>query len=717
MKCVVDALARHRTDRANQPAVIDPDGAVTTYAGLGERVDLIRAFIDARTEAGECIGVSLRSGADFWAALLGISSAGRVPVLLPYPLPSMIAARPLQELGVRLTLDPAALADAQASSARETRQREPRGAILLSSGTTGHSRFIVRSVEGIARVALKSVEDELVTAGERLACFLPMFHAYGFEQAFLAPLIAGATVDARGSFSTASAFAAIAAGATTIPLTPMAVAALVESGEAMNSLRCVVSAGASLPSRVRALFESRSAGVLIDLYGATELGTIWLDSGRGGRPVQGVKIRLVNPELHDRNVDSLPNLPGEVAVQSDSMLESVIHRDGSRSSGLVDGWFRTGDLAVRRDGGLFSIVGRCKLIFDVDGLKVNPIEVEEALESHPAIRRALVEPDEAGGMVQRVVARVELHEGAPPVNILDVRAFLSSRIASHMLPRQLDVVATLPRTATGKLLRTVTNHASSGQISEVAREQESMPPVSHRPEGITDRTRREEYTQRLFDASADGYDNSSGVAFMSLGRWYRRRMLAGSGLKSGSAHLDVGSGTGLCAAIGQSIVGPTGRAVALDPSPGMLAVARRRGVRETIIGSAERIPAESHAFDVVSMGYMLRHVDDMLVAFSEARRVLRPGGRIVIMELTRPLSFGLRHGFDLAMFFGLPAIGVLASGRVSTYPMMRYWARTIADAARPEQILRALERSGFVGTRHRVDLGVFSCYRGVAPLA
>jgi hypothetical protein len=65
----------------------------------------------------------------------------------------------------------------------------------------------------------------------------------------------------------------------------------------------------------------------------------------------------------------------------------------------------------------------------------------------------------------------------------------------------------------------------------------------------------------------------------------------------------------------------------------------------------------------------------------------------------------------------VPSIGVIASGRPSTFPMMRYWADTMRAAVKPAHIVRALEHCGFTGTRHLLQLGMFSCYRGSTPLA
>jgi demethylmenaquinone methyltransferase/2-methoxy-6-polyprenyl-1,4-benzoquinol methylase len=98
--------------------------------------------------------------------------------------------------------------------------------------------------------------------------------------------------------------------------------------------------------------------------------------------------------------------------------------------------------------------------------------------------------------------------------------------------------------------------------------------------------------------------------------------------------------------------------------------------------------------------------------------VLRPGGRIVIFELTSPSNHVARAAFRGAMHWVVPAVGVVASMRPATFPMMRYWAQTIDAAVRPERIVDALAAAGFAGARHQLELGVFSCYRGVrAPVS
>ena len=697
MRAILDALTRHASQRPHEVALINSEGIELRWGSLRENVLRVSSYVNAHCDIGARVSVSLGWGSDFWIAVLGIAAAGRVPCVLPFPTAGLLARRLPHELKPALMLDEHTFAQAAHSTMSVMRSHDVQGAILLSSGTTGRSRFVMRSSASIDEIAATLVEEELCVRGDVVASFLPMAHAYGFEHAFLAPILAGACVRVMESFSLDRAVRALAEGATSMPLVPFTADALAHASPPCEHLRSVVVAGSVLTPAIRARFEGVFKRPLIDLYGATELGTIWLDRGQGGKLVRGVEVVLAKGDSSELATH------GEITVKCPGMLDGIIQEDGSSSSGLMEGYFRTGDLGERAINGTLRITGRLRLVFDVGGLKVNPLEVEEALELHPSIRYALVKPVAASGALQRVAAELELRDGVNEPTLAEIRAFLAPLLPSHALPRIATVVAALGRTPSGKLIRACA-------ASEFA-------PVVTRPDSLIDRGAREQYTKQLFDDSASGYDHASGFAFLRTGRRYRRRMLINGGLTTGSAHLDIGSGTGLCAAIAQEIVGATGRVVALDPSVGMLAQASKRGVRETVVGRAESLPFADESFDFVSMSYMLRHVDDLAIAFAEARRVLRPGGRILIFELTRPEPVAMRSAFDLAMDWVVPTIGVIASGRPSTFPMMRYWADTMRAAVKPAHIVRALEHCGFTGTRHLLQLGMFSCYRGSAPLA
>lgn len=712
MNLLLETLERHARDRPDAPAIGEEDGSWLRWADLALDVARVRAGIAARSRPGANVALALPSGRDFWAACLAAAGSGRMPVLLPCPLPGLVAARLAAELGAdHLLIDAETLRALRATSGPATPLEDSLGVTLLSSGTTGHSRFVVRTAETVHRIARILVGEELCVEGDLVVSFLPMSHAYGFEHAFLAPVLAGSAVRALRTFSVDRAASAFAEGATVLPTIPAAAAAIAEARPPAPRLRVTVSAGSPLLSAVRASYE-RALGPVVDLYGASEIGPIWLDRGEGGRPVEGIDVRI-EPAAGVSAGGPRAAGAGEILIGGSRLPRGALDARGALVPITEAGWFRTGDLGRGLPNGAFRIEGRTKLVFDVGGLKVNPIEIEALLERLPSIRRALIHPIPVGPSLSRVGLKIELRPGASPPNMTEVREHLAPHVPPHAIPRSLTVVDDLPKTPSGKLLREPSSAAPAPDATGAA----AIPPVVRRPKGLEERTHREHYTKQLFDETARGYDNSSGAAFLRSGRWYRRRMLKTAGVRPGSHHLDVGSGTGLCAAIAQEMVGPTGRVVALDPSTGMLEVAKRRGVRETIEGRAEKLPFPDASFDSVSMSYMLRHIEDLMLAFREARRVLRPGGKIVIFEVTRPKSAVLRESFDLAMFWVVPAVGVVASGKPSTFPMMQYWAETVRDAARPERIVEALEKSGFTGTRHLLEVGVFSCYRGVAPLS
>lgn len=701
MQLILDALGRHSVDRANTIAIVDRDGSEKTWSAIADHASRIRTVVEQLTETGSSVAVTIPSGWLFWAAVLGISSAGRVPVLVPHPLPKTIADRIVSDLGNILLFDESMAKAAESQRTAAHRTIDAQGVILLSSGTTGYSRFLFRSSSAIDRVAATLVNEGIALQSDICPSFLPMAHSYGFEHSFLAPILAGARVHALGSFSIEVAASHLSAGATSLALVPATAASLAENAPHAPRLRLIVVAGSALPPSIRQNLERAFPLKVVDLYGASETGTIWLDRGQGGRLVAGVTARIVETQQKNALFDVQAGIEGEIAIKSDAMGEAIVTNQGERTSLHCDGFFRTGDIGIQSSNGSFRITGRAKLVFDVAGLKVNPIEIEQAIETHPAIALALIHPIHVSDSLNRVGLQVELRANATAPGIEELRSFLTPLVAMHALPRTMTVQKELPKTKSGKLIRVI--------------QQEPLSPVMQRPDGLQSKIQRDSYTSRLFAGSAAGYESSSGTSFLGSGRWYRRRMLLKSGLRSGSSHLDVGSGTGLTAALAQRIVGKSGRVVALDPSSAMLEIAKRRGVCEVVLGHAESLPFENNSFDFISMTYMLRHIEDLSLAFSEARRVLRPGGRILILEVTRPEGQMQQHAFHFAMNWCVPSIGVIASARPATFPMMRYWAQTINQAIAPAQIVAALDQSGFIGTRHLRELGVFSSYRGSVP--
>ncbi|MGA7479756.1 MAG: class I SAM-dependent methyltransferase [Azonexus sp.] len=232
---------------------------------------------------------------------------------------------------------------------------------------------------------------------------------------------------------------------------------------------------------------------------------------------------------------------------------------------------------------------------------------------------------------------------------------------------------------------------------------------------FTGEEQRRAVTRAMFDQAASGYDQAERITALGSGAWYRRDVLRRNGLQAGMTLLDVAAGTGLVAAEGQRLIGPSGRLLALDPSPGMLAELRKKLDVETIEAYAESIPLPDNHVDFVSMGYALRHVGDLDQAFGEYLRVLRPGGRACIMEISRPESRLGQLALRAYIRGVVPFLARLTRGQANVKLLWEYYGETIDLAVEPERILDAMRRSGFVDVECSVTFGIFREYLGRKP--
>jgi demethylmenaquinone methyltransferase/2-methoxy-6-polyprenyl-1,4-benzoquinol methylase len=222
-----------------------------------------------------------------------------------------------------------------------------------------------------------------------------------------------------------------------------------------------------------------------------------------------------------------------------------------------------------------------------------------------------------------------------------------------------------------------------------------------------------EFVNRLFDRGARHYDNVVDWGFLRSGAAYRRHTLKAHGLRPGHRLLDVACGTGLVAVEAAKILGTADNITCLDPSAGMLAVARSKLAAHFILGRAENIPAADASFDFITMGYALRHVTSLDLTFQEFRRVLKPGGKVLILEVTKPAN---RIGnFFFRLYFGrvYPFLTRLFTRSESARDMMHYYWETMDACVPPATVLRALHAAGFSEMKRQTVLGLFSEYSAV----
>jgi demethylmenaquinone methyltransferase / 2-methoxy-6-polyprenyl-1,4-benzoquinol methylase len=222
-----------------------------------------------------------------------------------------------------------------------------------------------------------------------------------------------------------------------------------------------------------------------------------------------------------------------------------------------------------------------------------------------------------------------------------------------------------------------------------------------------------EFVNRLFDKGAKHYDAVVDWGFLHSGASYRRRTLKHHGLRPPAHLLDVACGTGLVAVEAAKILGTADNITCLDPSAGMLAVARTKLAAHFVLGRAEQLPLPDNSFGFLTMGYALRHVTNLDQTFREYRRVLKPGGKLLIMEVTKPVSRLPRLFFRL--YFGriYPFLTRLFTRSDDARDMMRYYWETMDACVPPAAVLGALESAGLTAVKRDTVLGLFSEYTAV----
>ncbi len=211
----------------------------------------------------------------------------------------------------------------------------------------------------------------------------------------------------------------------------------------------------------------------------------------------------------------------------------------------------------------------------------------------------------------------------------------------------------------------------------------------------------------MFDRIAARYDFLNRVMSFGTDVGWRKRALALAGIERGHAVLDIGAGTGdlslAAAAMGA-------RVVAVDLSAGMLAVlarraqARRRSVIQPLVGNAEALPLADRSIDRIVTGFTVRNVGDLPRAFAELRRVLRPGGRVVILELSHPGSRAFARLYSFYFERIVPAVAALLGGDRDAY---RYLPRSLQPFPGPERLAALLKDAGFDSVRfERLTFGI-----------
>jgi demethylmenaquinone methyltransferase/2-methoxy-6-polyprenyl-1,4-benzoquinol methylase len=224
---------------------------------------------------------------------------------------------------------------------------------------------------------------------------------------------------------------------------------------------------------------------------------------------------------------------------------------------------------------------------------------------------------------------------------------------------------------------------------------------------------RQAYLLEIFDKTAADYDRIEAMLAWGSGSRYRRQALIRGGLKTGMKVLDVGVGTGLVAAQACFLSGDAALVTGIDPSPGMLAASRLPKTMVLMEGRAESLPFPDNHFDFLSMGYALRHISDLGVAFAEFERVLKPGGRLCVLEITQAHSRFGKWALKSYMRSVIPLLTRIVSRQKDTATIWRYYWDSIEACVPPDQVVATLSAAKLKHINRHLELGVFSEYQAI----
>lgn len=441
-------------------------GAVAQRIAAAGRVavwatpDLETAVATVGALAAQVAAVPLnpRSGEKELAHILSDSAPDAVLTAPGAELPAALAGLPRVDVDVRATgTTPADLADDAAPAL-----------IVYTSGTTGPPKGAV-----IPRRAITSTLDALAdawqwTGDDVLVHGLPLFHVHGLVLGILGPLRRGGAVRHLGRFSPEGVARELGAGATMLFGVPTMYHRIAEAlptdpelVKALAGARLLVSGSAALPVHDHERIASATGRRVVERYGMTEtlMNTAVRADGEAragtvGVPLPGVELRLVEDDgtpLPAYDGESV----GEIQVRGPNVFTEYLNRpDATAAAFTADGWFRTGDMAVRDPDGYVRIVGRKATdLIKSGGYKIGAGEIENALLEHPGVRDAAVTGEPDPDLGERIVAWVVPADPESPPGVEELADHVARRLAPHKRPRVVHHLDALPRNDMGKIMK------------------------------------------------------------------------------------------------------------------------------------------------------------------------------------------------------------------------------------------------------------------------
>jgi len=473
-------------------AVIDPSGSWTFGELHRAAGDLAGALLAGRNDRdgfdGTRLALLCAPGHDFVVGLLACWRLGAVAVPLHPPHPDAELAYVMDDAGAsvviasadhraaaeRLAADTGVVIVGEYAGAEADQRSAPaapaadRPALMIhTSGTTGRPKGVVHTHASIAAQVDALLEAWEWSADDRILLVLPLNHVHGIVNVTLCALAAGACCEAPGSFDATDVWHRLSSGRLTLFMAvPTIYTRLITAWERADAatrsawsngakrLRLMVSGSAALPVSTLQRWHELTGHVLLERYGMTELGMALSNTltqrqpGHVGVPIPGVEVRIVDDG--GNVVDD--GQPGELQVRGPNVFDEYWGRPEATAEAFVDGWFRTGDVAVCEPEG-YRLLGRSSVdIIKSGGEKVSALEIEEVLRTHDAVADCAVVGVDDPEWGERVCVAVVRASGAD-VSDATLRAWGKERLAPSKVPSRYAFVDELPRNTLGKVLK------------------------------------------------------------------------------------------------------------------------------------------------------------------------------------------------------------------------------------------------------------------------